>query len=71
LDGQEGTQLGPGDVVRVTRSPRSIHLVKVSGRSFYDNLRAKLRWGGLAFEGGVETPTVSGTSGGTSEGTPG
>jgi len=72
LDGQEGTQLGPGDVVRVTRSPRSIHLVKVSGRSFYDNLRAKLRWGGLAFaEGGTEAPTVSGTSGGTSEGTPG
>ncbi len=72
LDGQEGTQLGPGDVVRVTRSPRSIHLVKVSGRSFYDNLRAKLRWGGLAFaEGGAETPAVSGTSGGTSEGTPG
>lgn len=49
LDGQEGTSLGPGDVVRVTRSARSIHLLKVSGRSFYDNLRAKLRWGGLAF----------------------
>ncbi len=48
LDGQEGTSLGPGDVVRVGRSNTSIHLVKVSGRSFYDNLRAKLRWGGLA-----------------------
>ncbi len=72
LDGQEGTQLGPGDVVRVTRSPRSIHLVKVSGRSFYDNLRAKLRWGGLALaEGGAETPAISGTAAGNSEGTPG
>ncbi len=59
LDGNEGASLGPGDFVRATRSARSIHLVKVSGRSFYDSLRAKLRWGGLALsEGGGETPSA-------------
>ncbi len=57
LDGQEGTSLGQGDVVHVTRGPSSIHLVRVSGRSFYDNLRAKLRWGGLAFaDAATESP---------------
>lgn len=70
LDGQEGTSLGPGDVVHVTRSTRSIHLVKVSGRSFYDNLRAKLRWGGLGVaEGGAEM--VPGSPAGRSEGSAG
>jgi NAD+ kinase len=47
LDGQEGTSLGFGDTVRVTRSAASVRLAKVSGRSFYGNLRVKLRWGGL------------------------
>jgi hypothetical protein len=31
----------------VTQSAAAVHLVKVSDRSFYDNLREKLRWGGL------------------------
>ncbi|HVT57697.1 MAG TPA: NAD(+)/NADH kinase [Thermoanaerobaculia bacterium] len=55
LDGQEGTLLAHRDKVAVTRSPASIHLVKVSERSFYDSLREKLRWGGLGRpgEGGV------------------
>lgn len=48
LDGQEGTSLGFGDAVRVTRSPASVRLARVSRRSFYDHLRGKLRWGGLA-----------------------
>lgn len=47
LDGQEGTSLACGDVIRVTRSARRARLVKVSGRTFYDSLRGKLRWGGL------------------------
>jgi NAD+ kinase len=47
LDGQEGTELRYRDVVAVTQSAASVHLVKVTDRSFYDNLREKLRWGGL------------------------
>ena len=47
-DGQEGTTLGYQDVVRVSRCGVSVRLVKAAGRSFYDNLREKLRWGGLA-----------------------
>jgi len=61
LDGQEGTSLGPGDVVRVGRSARPVRLVKVSGRSFYDNLRAKLRWGGL-----IGLTGLDGSEGGSS-----
>ncbi|MGH9362985.1 MAG: NAD(+)/NADH kinase, partial [Thermoanaerobaculia bacterium] len=47
LDGQEGTSLGHGDKVRVTRSRAKVRLVKTGGRTFYDALRSKLRWGGL------------------------
>jgi NAD+ kinase len=48
LDGQEGSALGCGDTVRITRGAAKVRLAKVSGRSFYDSLRGKLRWGGLA-----------------------
>ncbi|HYH47727.1 MAG TPA: NAD(+)/NADH kinase [Thermoanaerobaculia bacterium] len=48
LDGQEGTSLGHRDTVCVTRSATQVRLVKVNTRSFYDNLGAKLRWGGLS-----------------------
>ena len=47
LDGQEGTSLGYGETVTLTRSRASVELIKVSERTFYDNLRGKLRWGGL------------------------
>lgn len=47
LDGQEGTSLGFGDVVRLGRSDSRVRLVKVTGRGFFDSLRGKLRWGGL------------------------
>ncbi|HYL06471.1 MAG TPA: NAD(+)/NADH kinase [Thermoanaerobaculia bacterium] len=47
LDGQEGRELAYGETVAVTQSAAAVHLVKVSDRSFYDNLREKLRWGGL------------------------
>jgi NAD+ kinase len=46
LDGQEGVSLEFGDTVRVSRSPSRVRLVRVSGRTFYDSLRGKLRWGG-------------------------
>jgi NAD+ kinase len=52
LDGQEGTSLGFRDTVRIARSQSKVRLVKVSERSFYDSLRGKLRWGGLA-EGSI------------------
>ena len=45
IDGQEGTKLAYRDSVRLRRSQSEVHLVKVSGRSFYDSLRHKLHWG--------------------------
>jgi NAD+ kinase len=45
LDGQEGTALGFRDTLRVTRAPSRVRLVRTSGRTFYDHLRAKLHWG--------------------------
>jgi NAD+ kinase len=65
LDGQEGTSLGFGDTVSITRSTATVRLAKVSGRRFYESLRGKLRWGGLA--GDTEVP---GGSGGQSGGAP-
>lgn len=51
LDGQEGTSMGYRDTVAITRSRASVKLIKVSERTFYDNLRGKLRWGGLHASG--------------------
>ena len=45
LDGQEGVPIDQGDRVRVRRSRSTVHLVKTSGRSFFDGLRDKLHWG--------------------------
>jgi len=50
LDGQEGTSIGHRDTLRITRGAGVVRLVKVNTRSFYDNLRVKLRWGGLGSE---------------------
>ena len=47
LDGQEGCPLAAGDTVSIVNAGAVVRLVKVSGRSFYDSLRGKLRWGGL------------------------
>jgi NAD+ kinase len=48
LDGQEGTELRYHETVAVTQSAAAVHLVKLGDRSFYENLREKLRWGGLS-----------------------
>lgn len=64
LDGQEGTSLGFHDTVRITRGDSKVRLAKVSRRSFYDSLRGKLRWGGLA--NGSLTPDPDEEAGGTS-----
>lgn len=45
LDGQEGTKIAAGDSVTVRRSDAEVKLIKVTGRTFFDNLRDKLRWG--------------------------
>lgn len=50
LDGQEGATMGYRDRISAARSERSVRLVKVTGRTFYDSLRGKLRWGGLSGE---------------------
>jgi NAD+ kinase len=59
LDGQEGTSLAYRDTVAVERSDARVGLVKISGRTFYDNLRGKLRWGDLAGQS-PETATTDG-----------
>ena len=46
LDGQEGRALADRDRVLIHRGGDVVRLVKVAGRSFYESLRDKLRWGG-------------------------
>ena len=45
LDGQRGLPLHPEDTVSVTRSPRTLSLVKAAGRDYFEVLRTKLKWG--------------------------
>jgi NAD+ kinase len=45
IDGQEQLPLTPNDGVTVRRAPVAFRLVKVSGHSYYQTLRDKLRWG--------------------------
>src|SRR5688572_19688806 len=45
FDGQRGFALRRDDVVEVTRSPRTIRLVRAPNREFFEVLRTKLKWG--------------------------
>lgn len=45
LDGQRGFPLGAQDIVTVTRSPRTLRLVKAPARDYFEVLRTKLKWG--------------------------
>jgi NAD+ kinase len=45
FDGQRGFPLAFTDTVSVTRSPRSLRLVKAPGRDYFEVLRTKLKWG--------------------------
>jgi NAD+ kinase len=45
LDGQEGLQLSAADTVRVRKSLNPIKLVRTGEKSYFDVLRAKLKWG--------------------------
>jgi len=45
IDGQVGTPLGDNDLVRCRKSDYNVKLFKFTGRSFFDVLRTKLKWG--------------------------
>ena len=45
VDGQDSGPLRPGDRVTVRKAPVSFGLVKVPGKTYYQTLREKLRWG--------------------------
>jgi NAD+ kinase len=46
LDGQVGLAFQPDQSVQVTRASKPIWFLQAEDRSFYEVLRAKLRWGG-------------------------
>jgi NAD+ kinase len=45
VDGQEGIPLGESDVVQCTKANCQVNLFKLTGRSFFEVLRTKLKWG--------------------------
>jgi NAD+ kinase len=45
FDGQRGFPLACTDAVKVTRSPRTLRLVKSPDRDYFEVLRTKLKWG--------------------------
>jgi NAD+ kinase len=45
VDGQVGMPLGENDLVRCQKSEHNVKLFKFTGRSFFDVLRTKLKWG--------------------------
>ncbi len=48
LDGQVVHELLPGDVLKITKSDRTLALAMLPGMSFFDVLRQKLKWSGAA-----------------------
>ena len=45
FDGQHGEPLQAGDLVHITRAPRTLRLLRTSPRTHFDVLREKLKWG--------------------------
>lgn len=45
LDGQQGFPLQDGDIVRVCKSESALCILSARGRSFFDVLQSKLKWG--------------------------
>ncbi|MFH1783454.1 MAG: NAD(+)/NADH kinase [bacterium] len=45
LDGQNSMVLGINDVVKITKAPYMLKLIKVPGKSYFEVLRTKLKWG--------------------------
>ena len=52
LDGQRSVALRAGDEVRVCRSEKTVRLLSIVERSFFQTLRAKFRWAGSATDEG-------------------
>jgi NAD+ kinase len=50
VDGNLVAELDLGDAIRVTRSEREVHLVRLPDRGFFRLLRSKLHWGGRTSE---------------------
>ncbi len=46
LDGQEGHEIGGGDIVEIRKSPYSIKLIKMNSRNFFNILRTKIYYRG-------------------------
>ncbi len=45
FDGQEGIELRLGDLIEITRSPYDLLILRDPGKSYYQTLREKLKWG--------------------------
>ncbi len=45
LDGQDGLPIAQNDVVCINKSPNPVTLIRTPGKSYFDVLRAKLKWG--------------------------
>jgi NAD+ kinase len=45
LDGQEGLPIAEHDVVCIKKSPNPVTLIRTPGKSYFEVLRAKLKWG--------------------------
>jgi len=45
LDGQEGTPLQPGDLVKIRRAARTLQLINSPVHDYYEVLQTKLHWG--------------------------
>ncbi len=45
LDGQEGLPIAQNDTVCINRSPNPVTLIRTPKKSYFDVLRAKLKWG--------------------------
>jgi len=48
VDGRDNTRISPGDFIDVAKSPQVLHLLRFADHSFYEALRRKLHWQGLA-----------------------
>ena len=46
VDGQEIRELGPADILRLSRAEEKLQLATLPGRTFSDLLREKLKWSG-------------------------
>ncbi|MBX9929641.1 MAG: NAD(+)/NADH kinase [Gemmatimonadaceae bacterium] len=48
VDGQGGTSLSSGGALAVRRADRAVWIMRFDATTFFDRLRTKMRWGGLA-----------------------